>query len=407
MKIISVLEARALIAGNTVSAKIEFESIEKLSGRILGENAYAPFPAPLFDNSAMDGFALRSFDTRGSSLKTPALLKLKGVIPAGFSGKLDIGPGECAQCMTGAPIPAGADAVVPVENTSGFEQSGPVNIYLEAEAGRHIRYQGEEIKKGELLIRKGTMISPTELGILATFGFKKIRVFRRPRVALFATGNELADPGEKLRPGQIFNSNFYVLTDLIRRAGAQIEIKQVVKDDPDDLIKIMGTALKQCDVIVSSGGISMGRFDFIRKALQTLNVKEQFWRVAQKPGKPLFFGTSGKTMLFGLPGNPVSAFISFMEYVWPVIENLSGREPEKIFESFLTVSFPREAEKHRFLFGKTWFEKDRWLCTPSIKTGSHMLSAALEANCIIGASPGSKPLPRGSAVSTKLLPWMK
>ncbi|MEE8335280.1 MAG: molybdopterin molybdenumtransferase MoeA, partial [Candidatus Neomarinimicrobiota bacterium] len=169
MKIISVLEARALIAGNTVSAKLEFESIEKLSGRILGENVYAPFPAPLFDNSAMDGFALRSLDTRGSSLKTPVLLKLKGVIPAGFSGKLDISAGECAQCMTGAPIPAGADAVVPVENTSGFEQSGPVNIFLETKAGRHIRYKGEETKKGELLIKKGTMISPTELGILATF----------------------------------------------------------------------------------------------------------------------------------------------------------------------------------------------------------------------------------------------
>ncbi|MEE8336301.1 MAG: molybdopterin molybdenumtransferase MoeA, partial [Candidatus Neomarinimicrobiota bacterium] len=115
----------------------------------------------------------------------------------------------------------------------------------------------------------------------------------------------------------------------------------------------------------------------------------------------------GKTMLFGLPGNPVSAFISFMEYVWPVIENLSGREPEKTFESFLTAAFPREAEKHRFLFGKTWFEKDRWLCTPSIKTGSHMLSAALKANCIIGVGPGPGPLTRGSAVSIKFLPWMK
>ncbi|MEE8436999.1 MAG: gephyrin-like molybdotransferase Glp [Candidatus Neomarinimicrobiota bacterium] len=407
MKLISVGEARTLIAGNTVSAKIEFEPIEKLSGRILGDNVYAPFPTPLFDNSAMDGFALRAQDTRGATLKTPVLLKLKGVIPAGFSGKLAIGAGECAQCMTGAPIPAGADAVVPVEKTSGFDQPGPVNIFLEAKAGRHVRYQGEETKKGELLIGKGTMISPPELGILATFGFGKIRVFRRPRVALFATGNELVDPGKKLRRGQIFNSNFYVLADLVRRAGAQIEFKQVVKDDPDDLIKIMGAALTQCDIIVTSGGVSMGRFDFIRKDLQALNVKEHFWRVAQKPGKPLFFGGGEKTMLFGLPGNPVSAFISFMEYVWPVLENLSGREPEKVFEAFLTVSFPREAQKHRFLFGKTWYEKGRWLCTPAKKTGSHMLTAALEANCIIGVAPGPGPLARGSAVSAKLLPWMK
>jgi len=404
---ISVFEAHKIIKKNMIPCTTENESIDKLSNRVLSENVKAPFDTPSFNNSAMDGFALKAIDTLGAGADTPVELKDIGVIPAGYSGKMKIGSGESAQCMTGAAIPVGADAVVPVEKTSGFNNLGKVKIFIETKVDRHIRFKGEETQQGELLIRKNTKISPTELGILATFGYHKINVYRQPRVAIFATGNELVDPGQNLKDGQIYNSNFYVLSNLVQRAGAKILLKQVVKDNPEDLMEFMGSALKNCDLIISSGGVSMGRFDYVREVLQSLKVKEHFWRVAQKPGKPLFFGTRKKTMLFGLPGNPVSAFIGFMEYIWPVLSNLSGAESEQSFDSYLSTSFPREAQKHRFLFGKVWFDNGRWLCRPSLKTGSHMLTSALNANCILSVPPGPEPLIQGTLVSTKFLPWMK
>jgi len=402
---ISVKEARRIIDDHISIVPQEKVSINVAEGRVLAQDIVASFPQPRFNNSAMDGFAVRAADTKGASKKNPVDLRMVGVVSAGSLGDIVVGPGQCAQCMTGALIPEGADAIVMVESSSGYESGPEVQMYTEVQEGQHIRRVGEEIQSGKVLINDGSSITTAELGTLATFGYKDVRVYRKPRLAIFATGDELVEPGNDLLPGQIYNSNLYVFEDLVRRAGAEVTLKSVIKDDQASLKTFLTDAFYSCDMIISSGGVSMGRFDYVRDVLMELNVMEHFWRVAQKPGKPLFFGSREKALIFGLPGNPVSAFIGFMEYVWPVLEIMSGKSGSSTLSAVLDESFPREKEKTRYLFGNTWSENGQLICAPSKKVGSHMLTSSLKANCIIIAEPGDKPLTKGAQIRVHLLPW--
>ena len=402
---ISVKEARRIIDDHISIVTQEKVSINVAEGRVLAQDIVASFPQPRFNNSAMDGFAVRAADTKGASKKTPVDLRMIGVVSAGSLGDIVVGPGQCAQCMTGALIPEGADAIVMVESSSGYESGPEVQMYTEVQEGQHIRRVGEEIQSGKVLINDGSSITTAELGTLATFGYKDVRVYRKPRLAIFATGDELVEPGNDLLPGQIYNSNLYVFEDLVRRAGAEVTLKSVIKDDQASLKTFLTDAFYSCDMIISSGGVSMGRFDYVRDVLMELNVMEHFWRVAQKPGKPLFFGSREKALIFGLPGNPVSAFIGFMEYVWPVLEIMSGQSGSSTLSAVLDESFPCEKEKTRYLFGNIWSENGQLICAPSKKVGSHMLTSSLKANCIIIAEPGDKPLTKGAQIRVHLLPW--
>ena len=402
---ISVKEARRIIDDHISIVPQEKVSINVAEGRVLAQDIVASFPQPRFNNSAMDGFAVRAADTKGASKKTPVDLRMVGVVSAGSLGDIVVGPGQCAQCMTGALIPEGADAIVMVESSSGYESGPEVQMYTEVQEGQHIRRVGEEIQSGKVLINDGSSITTAELGTLATFGYKDVRVYRKPRLAIFATGDELVEPGNDLLPGQIYNSNLYVFEDLVRRAGAEVTLKSVIKDDQASLKTFLTDAFYSCDMIISSGGVSMGRFDYVRDVLMELNVMEHFWRVAQKPGKPLFFGSREKALIFGLPGNPVSAFIGFMEYVWPVLEIMSGQSGSSTLSAVLDESFPCEKEKTRYLFGNIWSENGQLICAPSKKVGSHMLTSSLKANCIIISEPGDKPLTKGSKIRVHLLPW--
>ena len=296
---ISVKEARRIIDDHISIVPQEKVSINVAEGRVLAQDIVASFPQPRFNNSAMDGFAVRAADTKGASKKTPVDLRMVGVVSAGSLGDIVVGPGQCAQCMTGALIPEGADAIVMVESSSGYESGPEVQMYTEVQEGQHIRRVGEEIQSGKILINDGSSITTAELGTLATFGYKDVRVYRKPRLAIFATGDELVEPGNDLLPGQIYNSNLYVFEDLVRRAGAEVTLKSVIRDDQASLKTFLTEAFYSCDMVISSGGVSMGRFDYVRDVLMELNVKEHFWRVAQKPGKPLFFGSRGKALKIG------------------------------------------------------------------------------------------------------------
>ncbi len=402
---ISVQEAKTIIQKHIPRLGTETVQLNKVGNRVLAQEITAEFPMPRFDNSAMDGFAVRASDTNGASQTNPVTLKMVSVSSAGSPSDVTVGLGECAQCMTGAKIPNGADAIVMVEDTSGFSDSNSVEIYLETHSGKHIRKQGEEIKEGEVLIPNGTRITPSEIGTLASFGYGEVIVFKKPRIAIFGTGDELVEPGNKLSHGQIYNSNLYVFTDLAKRAGADIIMRRVIKDDRESLHSFLSEALKSCDMVISSGGVSMGRFDYVREVFMELGVEEHFWKVAQKPGKPLFFGTGETTLIFGLPGNPVSSYIGFMEWVWPVLETMMGKPEKKFLTGILKESFPRDKEKYRFLFGKAWLEAGTIVCKPSAKTGSHMLSSSLEANCILGSEPGDKPLKMGEKIRVNILSW--
>lgn len=402
---IAVEKARAMILERVPPPEIETLPLAAAGRRVLGEVIRAPFPQPRFTNTAMDGFAVRSQDTAGASRDAPVELELVGPGPAGQAAGVEIKAGQCSQCMTGAPLPPGADAIVIVEDSDGFAERRKVQIYHPASRGDHLRQVGEEIQKGQLLIPKGTWISPAETAVLATFGYSAVPVYKSPRVALLATGDELVEPGVELEPGQIYNSNLYLLAELVERSGARVVSREVAADNPAALKRFLEAALEASDMVVTTGGVSMGRYDYVRDIFLELGLREHFWKVAQKPGKPLFFASRGSQLVFGLPGNPVSAFIVFMEYVWPALETGMGRSPAPAQEAVLKVAFPRDEQKHRFLFGRAWIEKERLVCTPSKKVGSHMLTASLNANCILGAEAGRGPLKKGSRIAVRLLPW--
>jgi molybdopterin molybdotransferase len=402
---ISYQKAKSII--NKHLSVLDKENVDLINspGRILSENIVASFPSPIFNNSAMDGFAVRAIDTIHASEKKPIELKIVDVSSAGSPSEITIRKGECIQCMTGAEIPKGADAIIMVEDTSGFSNNDYVKVMISASSGAHIRKKGEEINEGDVLIKKGARITANELGTCATFGYGDLSVSKKPKVSIFGTGNELVEPGKKLGKGQIYNSNLYVFTDLVEKAGAQIKMREVIKDDKESLKSFLSQALEESDIIISSGGVSMGRYDYVRDVFIELGVKEHFWKVAQKPGKPLFFGTKEKKIIFGLPGNPVSSYIGFMEWVWPAIQTLMGENIERPLYGTLDELFPREKTKHRFLFGLAEYKNGLLMCRPTSRLGSHMLTSALGANCILESESGDGPLKPGDLIKINLLPW--
>ena len=402
---ISVKEAKSIIQEKFFHLESEVVPLEKSNGRILHEDIIAKFSSPRFNNSAMDGFAVRSSDTIGASKQTPIILNNIGISSAGVPSDLVINKGECIQCMTGAKIPSGSDAVIMVEDTDGFSDNDNVQVMIEAQPGKHIRVKGEEINKGDILIPNRTPITASEIGICATFGYGELNVSKKPKIAIFGTGNELVEPGNNLNEGEIYNSNLYVFSDIVGNVGGKILMQDVLKDNKKNLKSFLSEALESCDVVISSGGVSMGRFDYVRDVFIELGVEEHFWKVAQKPGKPLFFGSGNKTLIFGLPGNPVSSYIGFMVWVWPILNEMMGGNTLNPIQGELIESFPVENIKYRYLFGQAWIENGKILCKPSRKIGSHMLTSSLNANCILGAEPSDKKLNPGDLILVNLLPW--
>ena len=402
---ISVDEAKKIISEHIFQLDTEIISLTDLSGRVIYQDVVATFPSPRFDNSAMDGFALRSIDTIGASKENPIELENIGSSSAGSPSSINLSQGECIQCMTGAKVPKGADAVIMVEQTSGYSDNGTVKVMAEVPPGKNIRIEGEEIKKTDILIKKYTRITASELSVCAAFGYNKIKVSKKPKVAIFATGNELVEPGEELKEGKIYNSNLYMLSELVQNAGGSVLMQNVIKDDKRALRSFLSKALIDCDLIISSGGVSMGRYDHVRNIFMDLGVKEHFWKVAQKPGKPLFFGSENDKLIFGLPGNPISSFIGFMEWVLPVIDQMMGSPERPYLSGVLQGDFQRDKIKFRYLFGNAWVDQGKVLCRPSKKIGSHMLTSALGANCILGATPGDEDLKSGDSIQVNLLPW--
>ena len=402
---ISVNDAKSIIQKNIFELKPEIIDLSESSEKTLAKNIKAKFPSPSFDNSAMDVFAVRSSDTFGATKTNMVSLKNIDVSSAGSPSDLVLKKGECIQCMTGAKIPKGADAIIMVEDTSGFSNDKSVQIMIEAKVGQHIRKMGEEINEGDILIKKGTIISTSEMGVCASSGYGELTVSKKPKVAIFATGNELVEPGKNLKEGEIYNSNLFLFADLVNKAGSKVLMRNVIKDDKSSLKSFLFDALETCDVIISSGGVSMGRYDYVREVFIDLGVKEHFWKVAQKPGKPFFFGTNNKSLIFGLPGNPVSAYIGFMIWVWPVLKELMGSLKDQSVKGILSEPFPLETLKQRYLFGQSWIENGKLRCKASTKIGSHMLSSALEANCILRASKGEGFLKPGDFIDVIMLPW--
>jgi molybdopterin molybdotransferase len=314
-------QALRTVLENVSALGVERVAIVAGLGRVLGEEIRAGRDIPGFDNSAMDGYAVRAADIAAASEANPVRLEVVETVAAGAMPTRRVSAGQAARTMTGAPIAAGADAIVPVERTRGSEQM--VEIMATAAPGAFVRPRGEDLRAGELVMSPGKALTPSDLGMLASLNRAMVDVGRRPRVAIVATGDELVDVDEAPVGAQIVNSSAYALAGAIREAGGDPVMLKVARDTPGEVRARIAEALA-FDVVLTTGGVSVGQFDHVKGVLDELGLRQLFHGVAQKPGRPLKFGTIGGRPIFGLPGNPVSTMVCFYLYVRPALVKMGG-----------------------------------------------------------------------------------
>lgn len=381
--------------------------LEKISlldtlGRVIGEDILAPRPIPPKDNSAMDGYALCWEDTRGTSREKPVILEVIEDIPAGSIPCKTVGKGQAVRIMTGAPVPEGADAVMRMEDT---EKDGKqVRIFVEAAKGQDIRLAGEDVRKGEKVINRGDILRPAEIGMLAALGRSFISVYQKPLVAILATGDELVDVDENPSPWQIISSNSYALAAQVLDCGATPLQIGIAKDTREDLTAKFKEALR-ADLIISSGGVSVGDYDLVKEIMKEVGNRMQFWQVAMRPGKPLAFGAMNSVPLFGLPGNPVSSMVSFEQFVRPSILKMMGYRNlfRRTVRAELIESIEKKKGTRHFIRARVTFEDSRYRAIPTGDQGSGILKSMVQANGLIVLPEDVTSVTAGETVIVQLL----
>lgn len=371
---------------------------------VLVEDVYSTFPLPPFDNSAMDGYAIRSADVAGASAETPVTLPVVGDVAAGSTTPYTVQPGLCVRIMTGAALPPGADAVIPLEDTDGG--IAQVAIRRNVPAGWCIRRAGEDAEAGTEVLRAGTHLGATQLGLLAAVGRDRVHVRPRPRVVVLSTGSELVEPGQALNRGQIPDSNSALLTAAAIEAGAIAYRVGIVPDEPSELADTLEDQLIRADVIVTTGGVSVGAFDVVKEVLSRVGTV-QFDRVAMQPGMPQGFGTIGpdNTPFFGLPGNPVSAYVSFEVFVRPALRRMLGVDPisRPIVRARATAAMASPPGKRSYLRGWLAVEQGVYTVRPVGGTGSHLIASLAAANALIVVPEQVTAVDAGSPVNVMML----
>jgi molybdopterin molybdotransferase len=332
-ELIPIKEAMRIIIEETKVLEMEDTDLMSSLNKVLAEDIYSNDNLPPFDKSAMDGFAVRSEDIAEASKADAIKLTVKKIIKAGDSGDAVLKRGEAFKIMTGASVPEGSDAVIKIEDVEADDQL--VSISKPVKKGQNILKAGEEIKAGDLALPKGKIVGPAEIGLLASLGYATVKTIKAPSIALLITGDELIDIGESLTPGKIRNCNEHSLTALIKNHNAEAVSYGIIKDDPDMIFEKMKEAFENEDIVISSGGASVGDYDFIEKILKKLGAEVRFSAVAIKPGKPVIFATYNGKLFFGLPGNPLSVINTFEQFVRPAVRKMMGLED--IFEEEFPV----------------------------------------------------------------------
>jgi len=385
-------EACATVLDHVEPLGIERVALLDASGRVLARDVLARRDNPPHDNSAMDGFAVRYADAKDATEADPVALDIIEDIPAGSVPEKMLGPGQASRIMTGALVPQGADAVVPVEDTRA--EGERVLVSEVEELGAHIRARGEDMREGQPVLKAGQLLGPGELAVLATLQKSFVSVYRRARVAIISTGDELVEIEDEVGPGQIVNSNTAALAAFCRACGADPVMLPVARDDEDDIRQTVQEAL-DADLVLSSGGVSVGDYDYVKKVLDELGAETIFWRVAMKPGKPLFFCKIGATPYFGLPGNPVSSMMSFLQFVRPVLYKAGGyppvawRLPQTM--ALLDDTVENDGGRRNYMRCRLYYCEDSGLRAEVFaQQGSHMVSSMIGANGIAIFEPGQK-----------------
>lgn len=322
---LELAEARERILSSIQTLPAENLPLRRAHGRILAEKILAPIDLPRFDNSAVDGYAARSRDLLSAARAKPVSLRLTGKIAAGELSTGKIRSGECVRIFTGSPLPEGADSVAMQEDTEAFPQDAARVLFFDStKPWENIRFRAEDVKAGSPLAEAGARMGAGHLALLGAIGMKTVRVSRRPRLGLLATGSELREGGAKLQRGQIYESNRVALAALAAKTGALPKIFPLVRDTLAATKAALKKALTECDAIVTTGGVSVGEFDFVKTAFTELGGELAFWKISIKPGKPFVFGQRREKFFFGLPGNPVSAFVTFVLLVAPALAKMQG-----------------------------------------------------------------------------------
>ncbi|MEJ8648658.1 gephyrin-like molybdotransferase Glp [Streptomyces sp. MS1.AVA.3] len=404
---------------------IELQILEA-QGCVLVEDITVPVALPPFDNSSMDGYAVRAADVEGATEEAPVALTVIGDVAAGSGELPEVGPGQAARIMTGAPLPPGAEAVVPVEWTDGGTGEGPaaamraqsaapqdaageVRVHRPAAAGAHIRARGSDVTEGEQALRAGTVLGPSQIGLLAAIGRSTVKVRPRPRVVVMSTGSELVQPGEALGPGQIHDSNSFQLTAAARAAGAIPYRVGAVADDAETLRSTLEDQLIRADILVTSGGVSVGAYDVVKETLTALSAEDgtvEFRRLAMQPGKPQGFGLIGpdRIPLLALPGNPVSSYVSFELFVRPAIRALMGLpEVHRPTTSARCTDAIASSPKGKRQFLRGSYDADAGTVTPVGGAGSHLIKAMAHANALIIVPEETTEVAAGADVDVVLL----
>ncbi len=377
---LSVAQARqALLDAVTPVVGWEMLPIRTALGRVLSRDLVAPFDVPAHDNSAMDGFAVRAADLKAEENR----LELVGTAYAGgaFSGQ--VGPGQAVRIMTGAVLPRGADTVV-MQEAARLEGDGVI-LPAVSRPGQNVRRAGEDLAAGRAALLAGRRVGPAELGLLASLGLAEVAVHRRPRIAFFSTGDELASIGRPLGPGEVYDSNRYTLYGVLSRLGMEVLDLGVVRDDPAALERAFTEAAAEADAILTTGGVSVGEADYIREIMGRLG-EVRFWRIDIKPGRPMAFGRLGDTWLFGLPGNPVAVLVSFYQIVLDALYRLQGLDPLPVRPSFrVPCDSPirKLPGRREFPRGVLFQAEGEWRVRLSGNQGSGVLRSMTDADCFI------------------------
>jgi molybdopterin molybdotransferase len=392
---------------DTILSKIKFKGVEKVPlgqalGRVLAEDVVSRVNNPPLDNSAMDGYALIAEDIQSATPENPVKLDVVEEIAAGYTAKGVLKPGQAMRIMTGAPIPSGANAVLMQEDTQ--KDSNAILCLDKADVDENIRMAGEDVKIGEEVIKKGTTLSPAHIGMMAVVGRSQIAVGQRPIVSILSTGDEILELDETPEGPQIFNSNGHMLAAQIKSAGGIPVYLGIAKDTEKDLMEKFESALK-ADVVVSSGGVSVGDYDLVKSSLQKMGQDMLFWKVAMKPGKPLAFGRIGDTPIFGLPGNPVSSFVSFEQFVRPSLRKTMGCSDlsHKTVQAKLTRTIHKKPGRLHFLSSIVSWADGEYTVTPAGEQGSGILKSAANANGLLIFPLEAEEIKQGQEVAVQLL----